>query len=265
MCNIFIRHKCSDILSNNGEKYIYTAKTVSKKIIRIKRSAKAVDTSDLTSKTRNIKFPLNTNFSSHDTNPRKLKTSINKFNSKFIAENLNDVSLWTDDELCQNSVKKTTKNNENGSNNYPEKTNENLHSNTDNCEQNTANGPKIDGETRLNELNMQMLSKNLHDQVFINSGKKPDLSREKVSSLKRQLKSFGMEVDETVYMPDISIDLPSLEGETVEEHFYNIARAQSKPYLKIVEKILPEIPPVPEKWLMQEGWTRYAENLIFKN
>ncbi|XP_015120544.1 DNA polymerase subunit gamma-1, mitochondrial [Diachasma alloeum] len=262
--NTFIRYKCSDIVNNSGEQYFYPGKKVSKKIIRVKRVTKAVDTSDLTSNITDIKrirnpgIGLNENVDHDAAKENKLKNSINKFKPKFIPENLNDISLWDDDGIDTNfgaiKINKNEKeySSEKNDGNVNKKIKQQAQQNN-----NANSGLKIGTETRFNELNMQMLSKKLHEQIFINSGKSIDLSNEKISFLKHELKRFGMEVDERVYMPDVSIDLPALEGKNVEEHFYSIASAQSKPYLTIIENILQKIPSIPKEWLLQEGWTRY--------
>ncbi|XP_011312984.1 DNA polymerase subunit gamma-1, mitochondrial [Fopius arisanus] len=242
LINIFTRHKCSNI-SVSGEEYFFPAKKVFKKIIKTKR---AVDSSGLTSNITNIKRRENL----------EIHLNSNKAVPKFIPENLNDMSLWMDDGINKNPDEKNNKTNYSVENQENSEDNIEHYKLQNNKESN--NEPEIGEETRFNELNMQMLSKKLHEQVFINSDQKIGLSNEKISSLKHELRKFGMEVDESVCTPDISIDLPKLEGKNVEEHFYNIASTQSKPYLKIVQDILRDIPPAPEKWLLQEGWTRYS-------
>lgn len=112
------------------------------------------------------------------------------------------------------------------------------------------------GKTRFNELNMQMLSRNLYEQVFINCDAKNELSQEKIKLLKKELVESGMDINDVKNIPDVDIDLPAFEGKNIEEHFYNIAKNQTRDYLKIIHGILEKIPDVPEKWLKQEGWTR---------
>ncbi|XP_063991334.1 DNA polymerase subunit gamma-1, mitochondrial [Diachasmimorpha longicaudata] len=265
LSNTFVRHKCYDVLKNGGEQYFSSGKKVSKKVIRIKRSPRVVTTSDLTSNnsdgtSTNAGIGFNENVDNHDAMDNKLVNPMSKFKPKFISENLNDASIWDDSET--NGIFGDTKIRKNENETFPDKNSEHVNEKIkQSVEQNNENGnDRLKGgtETRLNELNMQMLSKKLHQQIFPNSGEKVDLPKEKISSLKNELKKFGMDVEEGVYVPDVSLDLPALEGNNLEEHFYNIARAQSEPYLKIIDRILQKIPPVPKKWLMQEGWTRYS-------
>lgn len=90
------------------------------------------------------------------------------------------------------------------------------------------------GKTRFNEMNMQMLSRRLYKQVFSNSDRKDQLPHEKLKSLREALAASGMNVGEVNCLPDVHIELPTFEGKDVEEHFYNIAKDQTKQYLKII-------------------------------
>ncbi|CAD6237015.1 GSCOCG00002104001-RA-CDS [Cotesia congregata] len=118
-------------------------------------------------------------------------------------------------------------------------------------------------EERFNELNMQMLPRKLHSQVF-KKANNVELSREKLSELRKQLKAFGMKINDTSRIPSADIDLPPLEGEDLEEHFYKIAETQARPYFKIVEEMLRKIPEMPTSWKLQEGWTRYTTDKVEK-
>lgn len=113
-------------------------------------------------------------------------------------------------------------------------------------------------ERRFNELNVQMLSASLYRQIFGNDrSQPPDLSS--VQKAIEELKKFGL-WKEVETLPDVSLNLPRLEGKNLEEHFWNIGEQQSgsykAPLLDFVKRKLPSPPAV---WLCAEGWTCYAE------
>ncbi|EFN85052.1 DNA polymerase subunit gamma-1, mitochondrial [Harpegnathos saltator] len=120
---------------------------------------------------------------------------------------------------------------------------------------------------RVNEINMQMLPESLHEKLFKKDNKQKQLSEEEINNIKSHLGVYDIKVEHATKSPDVNLKLPILEGKDIEEHFYNIGKAQAKPYLKIINKIIKDIPKMPEQWLFKEGWTRYtadgAENVNF--
>ncbi|XP_076235782.1 DNA polymerase gamma, catalytic subunit tam [Calliopsis andreniformis] len=116
--------------------------------------------------------------------------------------------------------------------------------------------------TRINEINMQMLSKSLHEQIFKNYEKQEEISQEEIESIKNILNSYGIKVEDATRLPEVNLTLPPLEGNTIEQHFYNISEAQVKPYVKIIKEIMKDIPKMPEQWIFKEGWTRYTADGI---
>ncbi|XP_043466348.1 DNA polymerase subunit gamma-1, mitochondrial [Leptopilina heterotoma] len=113
-------------------------------------------------------------------------------------------------------------------------------------------------ENRENEICLQMLSSSLFKTLFP-EGNQSFVSPEKLDSIKKELETFGLNVDKQIRLPNVNVELPSLEGKNIEEHFYNIATSQIKPYLKVVNELIKKIPPAPEQWILQEGWTKYTE------
>ena len=111
-------------------------------------------------------------------------------------------------------------------------------------------------QERTNEINLQMLPDNIYKQVFPEGNQQP-LTSEEATSLKEQLKAFGLNVDNQMRLADVNIEIPALEGKDLEEHFHNIANVQVKPYSKALHELTGKLPPVPENWILQEGWTRY--------
>lgn len=114
-----------------------------------------------------------------------------------------------------------------------------------------------DAGPRFNELGMQMLSRRLYEQMFPKTELKDRLTGSALKSLRKELLESGMNIDKVDCLPDVDIDLPVLEGRDIEEHFYNVARDQTKQYRAIIHEVMRGIPEMPDKWLLQEGWTRY--------
>lgn len=54
-------------------------------------------------------------------------------------------------------------------------------------------------------------------------------------------------------MDDVSLKLPALIGDNIEEHFHNIAKQQVEPYQKLIRSIVDaKIPAMPEvSWAMK--------------
>lgn len=120
---------------------------------------------------------------------------------------------------------------------------------------NNENNNNLKDDIRENEINLQMLPSSLFRTIFP-EGNNSLISPEKLNSIKEEFRTFGLDVDNPIRFPNVDLKLPSLEGKNIEEHFHNIASSQIKPYLKIINELIKNIPPVPEKWILQEGWTR---------
>lgn len=112
-------------------------------------------------------------------------------------------------------------------------------------------------EHRVNEVNMQMLSRNIFSQVFksYNSNVPAD---DLIECCLQDLATHGMKTNNAVDMPEIELKLPPLEGENLEEHFKIIGERQCGPYKQLVNELILDIPPVPKNWVFTTGWTRYA-------
>lgn len=111
---------------------------------------------------------------------------------------------------------------------------------------------------RVNEINMQMLPKLLQEHLFGKCDKQKHFSEEEINNIKQTLSAYGINIKDATRLPDVNLKLPDLEGKDIEEHFYNIGKAQAKPYLKLINNILKDIPEMPKQWLFNEGWTRYT-------
>ncbi|XP_071359062.1 DNA polymerase subunit gamma-1 [Trachinotus anak] len=114
-------------------------------------------------------------------------------------------------------------------------------------------------ETRLNPLNIQMLSKSLHKQIF--RGLEPEYRGEDVERSIRHLQKHELWGKETSLLPDVEMKLPQMYGKNIDEHFRVLAENQSLPYLDAATKLhQAELPPMPQEWSWEVGWTCYRPN-----
>lgn len=114
-------------------------------------------------------------------------------------------------------------------------------------------------ETRLNPLNIQMLSRNLHEQIF--RGVEPEYREEDVQHSIRHLEKHKLWGKETSLLPDVELKLPQMYGQNIDEHFRILAEKQSLPYLEAASELLrAELPPMPQEWSWEVGWTSYGPN-----
>lgn len=114
-------------------------------------------------------------------------------------------------------------------------------------------------DTRMNPLNIQMLSKNLHEQIF--RGLEPRYSEEDVQRSIRHLQKHQLWGKDTSLLPDVDLKLPRMYGQNIDEHFRILAQKQSLPYLVAATELhLAELPPMPQEWSWEAGWTRYGPN-----
>ncbi|KAG7522282.1 DNA polymerase subunit gamma-1 [Solea senegalensis] len=114
-------------------------------------------------------------------------------------------------------------------------------------------------ETRRNPLNIQMLSKNLHKQIF--QGQEPEYREEDVERGIRHLQKHQLWGKETSLLPDVELKLPQMYGKNIDEHFRVLAQNQSLPYLEAaIDLQQAELPPMPQEWKWEVGWTRYGSD-----
>lgn len=112
---------------------------------------------------------------------------------------------------------------------------------------------------RRNPVNIQMISESLHRQIF------PELKKDhksfddlSLNKLRREFLQHGIDLDKLTEVDNVPLKLPMLKGANIEDHFYQIADEQSKPYkdlLQIITKSKP--PPTPKTWRLSVGWTKY--------
>ena len=101
-----------------------------------------------------------------------------------------------------------------------------------------------------------MLSKQLHRQIF--GDKKPRCSSKAILRSKEHLQEQGLWGRQGSTQPDIDVQLPPLQGDNIDEHFRSIANDLAEPYLQLaLEMSNSSLPPMPEQWCFNSGWTRY--------
>lgn len=60
-------------------------------------------------------------------------------------------------------------------------------------------------------------------------------------------------------MPNISFTLPPLQGQNLDEHFHRLGAAAAKPWLNLARDFaFASLPPKPDYWNLQSGWTKYV-------
>ncbi|XP_068814260.1 DNA polymerase subunit gamma-1 [Struthio camelus] len=112
-------------------------------------------------------------------------------------------------------------------------------------------------QRRVNPLNIQMLSRTLHEQIF--RGAQVQYSEEEIRRSVEHLRKHDLWGKETSVLPDVDLRLPRMYGANIDEHFRVLAQKQSLPYLEAARELLQrEVPPMPARWAWQVGWTRYG-------
>ncbi|XP_013105040.2 DNA polymerase subunit gamma-1, mitochondrial [Stomoxys calcitrans] len=115
------------------------------------------------------------------------------------------------------------------------------------------------GEYYENVVKIQMLSKNLHAQLFPNCRRDDENVEDRSVQMKQDLKNHGIDIESTEMLDDVTLKLPPLKGKNLEEHFMLIGQQQIRPYRDLLGPLLENksLPQKPEKWSLQEGWTIY--------
>lgn len=68
----------------------------------------------------------------------------------------------------------------------------------------------------------------------------------------------GLDPKQGSVLPDIGFTLPPLLGSNIDEHFHRIGSQSAQPWLNIAKDFASnELPPKPDHWDIQSGWTKY--------
>lgn len=112
---------------------------------------------------------------------------------------------------------------------------------------------------RFNSFNIQMVHKEMCDQLFGKNNNSKPISQKELHNAILELKKHGL-MAKVNGEPNVTLNLPKLQGETISDHFFNIGEEQCKPYRELLASLLVELPAVPKVWEMKEGWTKYTED-----
>ncbi|KAK7469280.1 DNA-directed DNA polymerase gamma mip1 [Stygiomarasmius scandens] len=110
---------------------------------------------------------------------------------------------------------------------------------------------------KRNPVGVQMLSESLHKQIFKNCSFPAPPKAYKNISLEH-LKTHGLDPTQSSTVPSTEFTLPPLQGNNLLEHFHRIGHSSAEPYLSLAKQFAEtSLPPVPENWDLQSGWTKY--------
>ncbi|KAK0264204.1 hypothetical protein B0A54_06171 [Friedmanniomyces endolithicus] len=119
----------------------------------------------------------------------------------------------------------------------------------------------IPSEARYNDIGVQHVSRHMHDQLFPprKDGRQPPKPDQELIELsKKHLAQHDLLGKTSDTGPPIAFNLPPLQGETLDEHFYRLGMESADDYLKLSKRYaIASPPPKPRKWIRRSGWTKY--------
>lgn len=108
-----------------------------------------------------------------------------------------------------------------------------------------------------NQVGVQLLSRRLHRQIFKNDPFPAPESRS-VHISRDHLEMHGLDPESCSVLPNIAFTLPPLQGRTIDEHFHRIGVRAARPWSGLaVDLVGAKLPPPPDHWEIQAGWTKY--------
>lgn len=125
-----------------------------------------------------------------------------------------------------------------------------------------ANGElcTVPSETRVNEVGVQQLSHNLHEQIFPKGSETPP--DELVDLAREHLRRHGLLDKNTSHAEPIAFKVPELQApdtQTLDEHFYRLGVDAAEPFLENAKRFArSDLPRQPRQWVHQSGWTKYS-------
>ncbi|KAG5640753.1 hypothetical protein DXG03_007311 [Asterophora parasitica] len=110
---------------------------------------------------------------------------------------------------------------------------------------------------KRNELGVQLLSRQLHSQIFRNVSF-PTPQSSFVNIAREHLQMHGLDPTQGSVLPDTGFTLPQLQGSNLLEHFHRIGAHAAEPWLGLAKSFAAsQLPPQPDDWELQSGWTKY--------
>ncbi|KAA0193631.1 hypothetical protein HAZT_HAZT004400 [Hyalella azteca] len=119
---------------------------------------------------------------------------------------------------------------------------------------------EVDSERRHNSIGIQMLSKNLFEQIFNNScsSTSEETDEADLSQCIQHLTAQKLWGKKNTENQDVVLKLPKLLGDDLNSHFVSIATEQVKPYKELLHKLTRQkLPKAPVKFSFSQGWTKY--------
>ena len=111
---------------------------------------------------------------------------------------------------------------------------------------------------KRNELGVQLLSRHVHSQVFKNATF-PSPEGAYIRIAEGHLRAHNLDTSQGSVLPNISFALPPLQGENLDEHFHRLGAAAAQPWLGLARDFSSaSLPPKPDYWNLQSGWTKYV-------
>ncbi|KAH8103142.1 DNA polymerase family A-domain-containing protein [Cristinia sonorae] len=102
-----------------------------------------------------------------------------------------------------------------------------------------------------------MLSRRLHEQTF-RGVSFPPYDQSFVQIAKDHLQTHDLDPSQGSVLPDIGFTLPQLQGRNIDEHFHRIGAEAAEPWLSLAQTLsMSELPPKPDIWDIQSGWSKY--------
>ncbi|KAJ3574982.1 hypothetical protein NP233_g1401 [Leucocoprinus birnbaumii] len=111
---------------------------------------------------------------------------------------------------------------------------------------------------KRNEVGVQLLSRQLHSQLFRNTSFTPP-SPAFIQIAKEHLGMHNLDPAQGSQLPDTAFRLPPLQGANLDEHFYRLGSHAAEPWLQQAKTFASiKLPPRPEHWDIRSGWTKYT-------
>ncbi|KAI4718351.1 DNA polymerase gamma [Aureobasidium sp. EXF-10727] len=117
----------------------------------------------------------------------------------------------------------------------------------------------VPAESRFNEIGVQQISSHIYPQIF--PGKPPPAPEDLVTLSKDHLQRHDLLGKNTDSSEPVAFDMPEIQGQTLDEHFYKLAMDSAEPYLGLAKRYsTANAPPRPRKWIRRSGWTKYSQD-----
>ncbi|KAJ0425432.1 DNA polymerase family A-domain-containing protein [Aspergillus carlsbadensis] len=114
----------------------------------------------------------------------------------------------------------------------------------------------VPARARFNEIGVQQLSDHVYSQIFFNKSQPPDPKL--VALSKDHLARHDLLGKSQEHADPVGFDLPALQGQTLDEHFFKLGMDSSEPYLTYAKEYATvHSPNLPRKWVRRSGWTKY--------